>query len=198
MFFFFLNLDLQPSAPQPLHEEEDTSSCHHFFGPSAIESTWLLLAWSFEPHRGYARLGTSKGWPSYHTNKQDPCCLSTSTPATPPDGRGNVRVPTKVLDLGPGKCALSCVYSLDPHVGFTSKHQNPADLTAVIPRPREACMVQKKGRQKKKGILHRGPGSHVPNAESGSMNDLIACAQRVALSCNPRRIGVVSRVADFG
>lgn len=29
----------------------------HFFLYSTIESACLLLAWSFEPHRGYTRLG---------------------------------------------------------------------------------------------------------------------------------------------
>lgn len=151
--FFFLDLDLHPSsAPTPCTKRRTQALVTTFFGPSAIESTCLLPAWSFEPHRGYTRLGADKGRPSYHTNRQDPCCLSTSTPATPPDGRGNVRVPTKALDLGTGKCALSCVYSLDPHVGFTSRYDNPADPTAVIPRPWEACMVQKKKKEEKRKV----------------------------------------------
>lgn len=45
--FFDLDLEYGQPALAPLHEQEDGYKlfCHHFSGPPAAESAFLLLAW---------------------------------------------------------------------------------------------------------------------------------------------------------
>lgn len=80
-----LGLTAQPFHPTPARagRMDDTSSCRPLFLYFMIESQCLLLAWSFEPHRGYTRLG------GHRTPKPENYYLPRSTPTTS-GGRGSV------------------------------------------------------------------------------------------------------------
>lgn len=55
---FDLDLQYSPPTPTPARGRmDDTSSCRPLFLYSTVKSACLPIAWSFEPHRGYTRLG---------------------------------------------------------------------------------------------------------------------------------------------